>query len=136
MSRPSVDSSPMGTRRPLRVGALALAAVMLVTACATGAPLGGGLRAEPWTLESEAEDGSTPSSGEAWQSDLARSYGLHCERCSTPEDSSHRRLYSSIRYDITGSSTLTVRKWLSSQSYEAQRTFGLLAIKNVQSGIW
>ncbi|MFY0530313.1 hypothetical protein ACN28I_46485 [Archangium gephyra] len=46
------------------------------------------------------------------------------------------RLYSSIRYDITGSSTLTVRKWLSSQSYEAQRAFGLLAIKNVQSGIW
>ncbi|QRK10570.1 hypothetical protein JQX13_11030 [Archangium violaceum] len=46
------------------------------------------------------------------------------------------RLYSSIRYDITGSSTLTVRKWLSSQSYEAQRAFGFLAIKNVQSGIW
>ncbi|MFL5358209.1 hypothetical protein [Archangium sp.] len=46
------------------------------------------------------------------------------------------RLYSSVRYDITGSSTLTVRKWLSSQSYEAQRAFGLLAIKNIQSGIW
>ncbi|WP_200883664.1 hypothetical protein [Archangium violaceum] len=46
------------------------------------------------------------------------------------------RLYSSIRYDIAGSSTLTVRGWLSSQSYEAQRAFGLLAIKNVQSGIW
>ncbi|QRO00743.1 hypothetical protein JRI60_17780 [Archangium violaceum] len=46
------------------------------------------------------------------------------------------RLYSSIRYDITGSSTSTVRKWLSSQSYEAQRAFGFLAIKSVQSGIW
>jgi hypothetical protein len=46
------------------------------------------------------------------------------------------RLYSSIRYDITGTSTLTVRKWLSSQSYEAQRAFGLRAIKNIQSGIW
>ncbi|HYO52438.1 hypothetical protein [Archangium sp.] len=46
------------------------------------------------------------------------------------------RLYSSIRYDITGSSTLTIRKWLSSQSYEAQRAFGLRAIKNIQSGIW
>jgi hypothetical protein len=46
------------------------------------------------------------------------------------------RLYSSIRYDITGSSTMTVRQWLSSQSYEAQRAFGLHAIKNIQSGIW
>lgn len=46
------------------------------------------------------------------------------------------RLYSSIRFDITGSSTLTVRKWLSSQSYEAQRAFGLLAIKNIRSGVW
>ncbi|WNG42788.1 hypothetical protein F0U60_00745 [Archangium minus] len=46
------------------------------------------------------------------------------------------RLYSSIRYDITGSSTLTVRKWLGGQSYEAQRAFGLRAIKNVKIGIW
>jgi hypothetical protein len=46
------------------------------------------------------------------------------------------RLYSSIRSDITGSGTLTVRKWLSTQSYEAQRQFGLRAIENVRKGIW
>jgi len=153
MSRHSVGIRPVDTRRPLRAGALALAALMLVTACATGAPMGGGLTAsryrspmprdspEPWALESEAEDGgqgeaifaklptdfapvqvsdaefsaamttlwlnmplrlaasrpplyvgrrlalaSAPVSGKAWQSDLARSYGLHCDRCGTPGD--------------------------------------------------
>ncbi|WP_152621856.1 hypothetical protein [Archangium violaceum] len=45
-------------------------------------------------------------------------------------------LYSSIYLRITGSPTLTVRKWLSTQSYEAQRAFGLLAIENVRKGIW
>lgn len=44
--------------------------------------------------------------------------------------------YSSIRRSITGSSTLTVRQWLSTQSYEAQRHFGLLAIENVKMGLW
>jgi hypothetical protein len=51
----------------------------------------------------------------------------------------HTRLsaiYSSIRYDITQSYTLTVRQWLSTQSYEAQREFGLLAIENVTRGFW
>ncbi|WP_228558533.1 hypothetical protein [Myxococcus sp. AB056] len=43
--------------------------------------------------------------------------------------------YSSIRRDITGS-PLTVRKWLSTQSYEAQRDFGILAIKNIGKGLW
>jgi hypothetical protein len=43
--------------------------------------------------------------------------------------------YSSIRRDITGS-PLTVRQWLSTQSYEAQRDFGLLAIKNSGKGLW
>jgi hypothetical protein len=43
--------------------------------------------------------------------------------------------YSSVRRDITGS-PLTVRKWLSTQSYEAQREFGLLAIENIKKGIW
>ncbi|QRN96950.1 hypothetical protein JRI60_49660 [Archangium violaceum] len=140
----------MGTQRPLRVGALALAALMLVTACATGAPMGAAHRSSPsvphdqpesWALESEAEGGSqeeaiftklptdfvpvqvsdaefsvamanlwldmplrvaasrpplyvgrrlalasAPLSGEAWQSDLARSYGQFCERCGTPGD--------------------------------------------------
>jgi hypothetical protein len=45
-------------------------------------------------------------------------------------------IYSSIRYDITESYTLTVRQWLSTQSYVAQREFGLLAIENVQKGLW
>jgi len=44
-------------------------------------------------------------------------------------------LYSAVRRDITGS-PLTVRKWLSTQSYEAQREFGLLAIENIRKGIW
>jgi hypothetical protein len=43
MSSPSVGPRPVDTRRPSRVGALALAALMLVTACATGSPRGGGL---------------------------------------------------------------------------------------------
>lgn len=46
------------------------------------------------------------------------------------------RLYSSIRVDITGSTALTVRKWLGTQSYEAQRQFGLRAIENVRKGVW
>ncbi|WNG16724.1 hypothetical protein [Cystobacter fuscus] len=37
---------------------------------------------------------------------------------------------------ITGSRILTVRQWLSTQSYEAQREFGLLAIQNIRNGIW
>ncbi len=46
------------------------------------------------------------------------------------------RLYSSKRMDITSSERLTVRQWLSTQSYEAQRQFGLLAMENVTRGIW
>lgn len=44
--------------------------------------------------------------------------------------------YSSIRPRITHSETLTVRQWLGTQSYEAQRRFGLMAIENVQKGVW
>jgi hypothetical protein len=44
--------------------------------------------------------------------------------------------YSSIQQELTGSRTLTVRQWLSTQSFDAQRRFGLLAIKNIQDGIW
>jgi hypothetical protein len=43
--------------------------------------------------------------------------------------------YSSRRELITGS-TFTVRKWLSTQSYEAQRAFGLKAIRNLADGTW
>ena len=45
-------------------------------------------------------------------------------------------IYSSIRRSITGSGTLTVRKWLSTQSYEAQREFGFMAIEKVTKGTW
>lgn len=44
--------------------------------------------------------------------------------------------YSSIREGITGSSSLTIRQWLSTQSYEAQYQFGLKAIENITRGIW
>lgn len=45
-------------------------------------------------------------------------------------------LYSSVRRGITGSSSLTVRQWLSSQSFSAQAAFGRRAIRNVARGIW
>ena len=45
-------------------------------------------------------------------------------------------LYSMKFFRITSSRTWTVRQWLSTQSYEAQREFGLLAIENVRSGVW
>jgi hypothetical protein len=146
----SVETCPKEARRIVRVGALALAALMLVTACATGAPMGAEYRYPPGVphdshesgaLESEAEDGSqgeaffaklpmdfapvqvsntefsaamttlwlnmplrlatvrqplyvgrrlalasTALSGEAWKSDLARSYWQFCEQCGTPGD--------------------------------------------------
>ena len=44
--------------------------------------------------------------------------------------------YSAIKPRITNSKTLTVRQWLSTQSYEAQREFGLMVIKNIAGGIW
>jgi hypothetical protein len=44
--------------------------------------------------------------------------------------------YSGIRFVVTKSSNLTVRQWLGTQSYEAQREFGLLAMENVRKGIW
>jgi hypothetical protein len=145
MPNHSLNSRSVDERRPSRVGALALAALMLLTACATGAPSGGGLTAHRYsppapedspeedTVEGEAlfsnlptgfqpvrvSDSelkaalttfwlhvplrvstscpplyvgrklalaSTPLSGEAWQSDLARSYGRFCERRGTPGD--------------------------------------------------
>ena len=44
--------------------------------------------------------------------------------------------YSRISPGVTRSTLLTVRKWLSTQSYEAQRKFGLLAMENIRKGIW
>jgi hypothetical protein len=56
------------------------------------------------------------------------SHALHNTRISA--------LYSSIRLNITGSNSLTVRQWLSTQPYETQRKFGLLAVENATKGIW
>lgn len=44
--------------------------------------------------------------------------------------------YSSVRPEITGSNTLRIREWLSTQSFEAQMEFGVRALKNVGDGIW
>lgn len=44
--------------------------------------------------------------------------------------------YSKKRPRLTFSPDLTVREWLSTQSYAAQRDFGLLAIENIRKGIW
>lgn len=66
-------------------------------------------------------------------------HALHNTKNVIPiEEGVHIRVsafYSSIRRDITGS-PLTVRQWLSTQAYEAQREFGLLAIQNIRKGIW
>jgi RHS repeat-associated protein len=45
-------------------------------------------------------------------------------------------LYSSIRPDITGSTSLTVRRWLGTQSFEAQASFGQRVLQNISSGVW
>jgi hypothetical protein len=55
------------------------------------------------------------------------------------EETLHNRLsafYSRKNWRMTGSNHLTVRQWLSTQSYEAQRAFGLKAIENIQKGMW
>jgi hypothetical protein len=44
--------------------------------------------------------------------------------------------YSRKRFFITNSESLTVREWLGTQSFEAQRQFGLQAIENIRRGIW
>ncbi|MHA7631121.1 hypothetical protein [Corallococcus sp. M7] len=44
--------------------------------------------------------------------------------------------YSSKRPFITGSESLTVRQWMSAQSLDAQRAFGLRSIENIKKGIW
>jgi hypothetical protein len=44
--------------------------------------------------------------------------------------------YSSKRHGLTSSYSLTVREWIRTQSYEAQRSFGLLVIKKISAGEW
>jgi len=45
-------------------------------------------------------------------------------------------LYSSIRPDITGSDTQTVRQWLSTQTLNQAQSFGMRAVINVSNGTW
>ena len=55
------------------------------------------------------------------------------------DETLHRRVsafYSTKQPDLIGTSSLTVRQWLSTQSYQAQRDFGLLSIENVRKGMW
>jgi hypothetical protein len=55
------------------------------------------------------------------------------------EEGLHARVsafYSRKFLSATGSRELTVRQWLSTQSYEAQRAFGLKAIENIKNGVW
>ncbi|WNG29908.1 hypothetical protein F0U62_42290 [Cystobacter fuscus] len=44
--------------------------------------------------------------------------------------------YSSKNFDITGSYGLTVREWIRTQSYETQRSFGMIVIRKIASGEW
>lgn len=44
--------------------------------------------------------------------------------------------YSSKNLNITGSYDLTIRQWIGAQSYEAQRQFGMTAIRNIRTGVW
>jgi hypothetical protein len=44
--------------------------------------------------------------------------------------------YSRLNWRLTGSQNMTIRQWLSTQSYDAQREFGLRAIENIKKGIW
>lgn len=46
------------------------------------------------------------------------------------------RLYSSKNADITGSTTLTIRDWLRTQNYSANRDFGHEALEKVKNGSW
>ncbi|WP_225413208.1 hypothetical protein [Stigmatella hybrida] len=55
------------------------------------------------------------------------------------EEALHLRLsafYSRKAAGVTGSTELTVRQWLSTQSHEAQRKFGLMAMENMKKGVW
>ena len=67
-------------------------------------------------------------------------HALHNTRNVIPlEKELHTQLsafYSRKRFFITNSESLIVREWLSTQSFEAQRQFGLQAIENIKKGIW
>ena len=65
MSRRAIDTRPVDARRPLRVGALALATLMLVTACATGAPVDMASRYRPPVSHNSPEAGALESEADA-----------------------------------------------------------------------
>jgi len=44
--------------------------------------------------------------------------------------------YSSKNFRVTSSTSLTVRQWLSTQSFEEQSAFGLRALENISKGLW
>ena len=46
------------------------------------------------------------------------------------------KLYSSIQPGITGSDSLTVRQWLSTQTFNQAQDFGGRAVANVSAGVW
>jgi hypothetical protein len=53
-------------------------------------------------------------------------------KLSAGKGSIHARIsgfYSSIQQKVTGSSTMTVRQWLSTQSYQQQYEFGIKILK-------
>jgi hypothetical protein len=55
------------------------------------------------------------------------------------EAATHTRLsgfYSSIQERFTGSSTLRVRQWLATQSFEEQVAFGAQALEYIRTGVW
>ena len=54
---------------------------------------------------------------------------------STPLHQQISGFYSSIRPDVTGSLTQTVRQWVSAQSFEAQTQFGQSILTKVLNGI-
>jgi hypothetical protein len=72
--------------------------------------------------------------------DLFGPHALHNTENVIPlEEGLHTQVsafYSRKNLRITGSRDLTVRQWLSTQSYEAQHAFGLQAIENIKNGVW
>jgi hypothetical protein len=69
-----------------------------------------------------------------------RPHALHNTENVIPlEEGLHTQIsafFSRKRFFITNSENLTVREWLSTQSFEAQRQFGLQAIENIKKRIW
>jgi len=137
-----------------------LHAVLPMTAVAMASPGGGGRTPKEGTVLSTGHRAfksfddfkdfmGSPGSGNQWhhiveqrEANLKRfgAEALHNTENVVPlGESLHRDLsafYSSKQLEVTGSRTLTVRQWLGTQSYEAQREFGLRAIENIRRGIW